>query len=74
MSAEQEGDGHGDFALYLWESEGEQWDRVIRSSNCDELLDQGVRLAAGGRFKYVWLYRWNYKTGDDDILVAEIAP
>ena len=67
-------EGEGDFALYLWEDDVEEPDRVIRSHSVDDLREQGERFAKGNRYNYAWLYRWNYTTSDDDILIEEITP
>lgn len=66
-------EGDGDFAMYLWLGEHDDADRVVRSHNIDSLRQEAERLFRGGRYKYVGLYRWDYATKDDTIIIEEFG-
>lgn len=65
-------DEQGDYALYLWLGEDEDADEVIRSISVENLRAEGKRLLAGKRYKHAHIYKWDYASNDDNILIEEL--
>lgn len=67
-----EGNIGGDFAMYLYEradQDPDQPTRVARYTNEKEMRADANRLKKGGRFKRIWIGRWDY---DDEADTNEI--
>ena len=73
MSDSDDYKGEGDFSMYLWLGDHDEPDRVVRADNLGPLREQAERLFQGGRYKFVGLYRWNYDTNEDDIVIEEFG-